>query len=78
MNIAQALVVVTIHYSITVECEEHQAVMVASILKKVMTRYKLLTSLVDSSGNNIEVPLVVDFKKGNSWGSMQKYKPENV
>jgi len=73
-----ARVVVTIHDSITVECEEHQAVMVASILKKVMTRYKLLTSLTDSNGNNIEVPLVVDFKKGNSWGSMQKYKPENV
>lgn len=73
-----ARVVVTIHDSITVECEEQQAPMVASILKKVMTRYKLLTSLTDSNGNNIEVPLVVDFKKGNSWGSMQKYKPENV
>ena len=73
-----ARVVVTIHDSITAECEESQAPMVASILKKVMTRYKLLTSLTDSNGNNIEVPLVVDFKKGNSWGSMQKYKPENV
>lgn len=71
-----AKVVVTIHDSITVECEESQSVIVAGILKSVMTRYKLLTLLKDKEGNAISVPLIVDFKKGTDWGSMQKYKPE--
>ena len=70
-----AKIVVTIHDSITVECEESQAEQVAKILKRIMTRYKLLTSLKDDQDNTVEVPLVVDFKKGTSWGSMQKYKP---
>lgn len=60
-----AKLVLTVHDSVMVECDEADAVLVAKILRRVMLRFDLG-----------EVPLAVEIKQGRRWGSMEVMAPE--
>ena len=63
-EVPTAKLVLTVHDSIMVECDEGDEVLVAKILRRVMLRFDL--------GN---VPLAVEIKKGRRWGSMEVMEP---